>query len=162
MKKHVLQKVRGYKNPEVVKRIQSEFSLTTQEASALFEDTKLFLYLSTVSKQAISPTGNIDKGWHTFLMFTKDYAHFCYDCLGHFVHHVPFDSDYESDGSGVVNAIQLAEQHIQGHTTLSDNWTLNAAGDCAPDTNCEKPPSDCALNIEYKHYAWPTQDAISA
>lgn len=33
--------------------------------------------------------GAIDEGWHSFLLYTEDYASFCNEYLGEFVHHVP-------------------------------------------------------------------------
>jgi hypothetical protein len=43
--------------------------------------------------------------WHTFLLFTMDYADFCERYFGHFLHHVPGEAATESeapvDGSAV-------------------------------------------------------------
>ncbi len=144
-----------YTNPSVVRRIQIEHGLSETEATKLFEDTKKFLALSTVTHTQISPTGVIDKGWHEFLMFTKDYAEFCYTYLGKFVHHVPFDFKEKSDLLKVEQGLTLAKQHFG---ELSSNWTLNVeSGDCSPDTNCESAPSDCALNIFNQKFGWPVQ-----
>ena len=30
-----------------------------------------------------------DKLWHAFILFTKDYARFCSEAVGFFIHHVP-------------------------------------------------------------------------
>ena len=35
----------------------------------------------------------IDDMWHTFLMFTEDYANFCERYFGRFIHHSPRDEN---------------------------------------------------------------------
>lgn len=39
--------------------------------------------------ERLSPSPAADVGWHTFILFTKDYAEFCERVAGRFIHHVP-------------------------------------------------------------------------
>jgi hypothetical protein len=144
-----------YQNPSIIRRIQTENGLGETEATVLFEDTKKFLALSTVTTEKISPTSLIDKGWHVFLMFSKEYAEFCYIYLGKFVHHAPFDLEEKNGRQKMESGIMLAKQHFND---LSFNWVPQLSnGDCSPDSNCESAPSDCALNIANQQFAWPLQ-----
>lgn len=155
MEQQLIEKIRSYKHAGVVARLRKEFGMSEDEASELFEDTKLFLCLSLTGDSCLSPTAKIDDGWHTFLLFTKDYALFCRDYLGHFVHHVPFGPDHmRSESDTQINIRELAAS--QFGIELSSNWgSANAAfGDCAPEPNCEAPPADCALNFS-------TNDALN-
>lgn len=36
----------------------------------------------------------VDEVWHNFILFTKEYAKFCQECFGKFVHHAPNTSQH--------------------------------------------------------------------
>ena len=46
-----------------------------------------------------SPSATVDIGWHTFILYTKEYAAFCQRIAGHFLHHNPTDEP-ETDYTG--------------------------------------------------------------
>ncbi|HAS39467.1 MAG TPA: hypothetical protein DCS93_03270 [Microscillaceae bacterium] len=93
-----------YENDEVTHRFQESFpSLSPEEVSLIFEETKKWLWLgykirfikSKDSEAAIpSPAVYeelllIDEMWHTFLLYTKDYMDYCYNKFGIYIHHQP-------------------------------------------------------------------------
>ncbi|WP_214110362.1 hypothetical protein [Acrocarpospora catenulata] len=39
----------------------------------------------------LAPSERVDIGWHTFLMYTRDYAAFCQTVAGRIIHHQPDD-----------------------------------------------------------------------
>lgn len=41
--------------------------------------------------QSLAPSELVDYGWHAFILHTADYADFCEQVVGQFVHHVPTD-----------------------------------------------------------------------
>lgn len=85
-----LEKVMAYQNEDVVGRIKKEIPTTPENAKEIFDDVKRFLWLAAKRGDITSiPTPVIDKGWHEFLMFTKDYAEFCEAYFGTFIHHEP-------------------------------------------------------------------------
>lgn len=48
-----------------------------------------------------APSPLVDEGWHTFILYTKEYATFCRAISGGYIHHEPFDEPgvaYETDG----------------------------------------------------------------
>lgn len=81
--------MRGYQHPILLNKMQAELEITRTEAEILFEDVKKFLALcvTTPQSQSLAPTKALDQGWHVFLLFTKDYAQFCKDYCGRYVHH---------------------------------------------------------------------------
>src|SRR3989344_4875125 len=83
----ILDQVMAYQNADVVARLQRELNITEEEANLLFDDTQRFLYLTATYPGTWSPPKQVDKGWHEFLMFTRDYAEFCQRYFGHFIHH---------------------------------------------------------------------------
>ncbi|MEG9884477.1 MAG: hypothetical protein V6Z86_07655 [Hyphomicrobiales bacterium] len=58
-----------------------------------------FLALSATAlnrKRSYGMMGTIDKLWHTFVIFTREYAGFCDKVAGRFIHHVPETEDKAS------------------------------------------------------------------
>ena len=92
---HVL----AYENEDVVHRFAEDFSLSFADSQEIFLETKRWLWLCAKRKKALVsgadplPLFNeayaIDMMWHTFLLFTEDYADFCQTYFGFFLHHSP-------------------------------------------------------------------------
>lgn len=133
----LLGRVDVYQHPELVERLQRKLSITKQEALELFSDTKRYLYLCSIAREALAPTQKIDQGWHEFLMFTRDYAAFCKEMFGTFIHHTPTPKLGPRLVANPSKTIGLAKQHF---SVLSSNWSTNQTADCesdcAPDSDC--------------------------
>ncbi len=78
-----------YINRAVVSRISLELGCSVERAEALFADLVDFLWMASLTSEARIPTPAMDQAWHVFLLFTKDYAQFCADCCGSYMHHEP-------------------------------------------------------------------------
>src|SRR5688572_4999841 len=93
-----------YKNSAVIKRFQKKYPDFHNTAERIFLDMLRFLWLcqkhkeDTLKKNPESEGFHcemhkemimIDEMWHTFILATKDYAQFCDDYFGTFIHHVP-------------------------------------------------------------------------
>jgi hypothetical protein len=132
----------GYENKEITARYMNKLALNSEEAEQLFSDVKLFLYASSVSHERMVPTVAIDKGWHEFLMYTREYAEYCRSRLGKFVHHVP--KSYLSKTTAIPSTFatiefvgMLSGQH------LSANWSAaDISGECSDDFDCSSCDSD--------------------
>lgn len=86
-------RVRSYKHPMLVRRLVKELNIETWDAEEIFEDTKEFLCQCSQSKTPLTPTERVDKGWHAFILFTRDYEKFCKEFFGHFIHHTPLEEE---------------------------------------------------------------------
>lgn len=90
-----LEDVLAYKNPEVVARFLDSYPIDPADAEDLFTETKRWLWLSMLERGRrpwLAVTYSmfaIDEMWHTFLMFTRDYAEFCFRFFGEYIHHQP-------------------------------------------------------------------------
>lgn len=87
---------------------------------------------------ALVPSAAVDIGWHMFILHTRDYAAFCEDVAGFFIHHVPTDDTGEPAGDPVgvldrtVSAIQEA-----GYLVDPELWGPSAkCGPCHEEGNC--------------------------
>lgn len=95
-----LSEVLSYQNDDVVARFADDYSLSIADAEDIFLETKRWLWLCAKRKTGVGGQGSfalplfnevyaVDMMWHTFLLFTKDYAQFCERYFGFFVHHAP-------------------------------------------------------------------------
>lgn len=86
-----LESVLAYKHPGVVERLKKDLKISKEAAEKLFEDTLRFLYLCGAHRAGgpYSPPPLIDEGWHTFILFTREYREFCLVHFGRFIDHVP-------------------------------------------------------------------------
>lgn len=87
-----------YQNPALLARFIAEHNYSRDDAEIIFTETKKWLWLCAhqfFNHPEAKPLNlffearAIDEMWHTFLLFTRDYAEFCSKYLGTFVHHVP-------------------------------------------------------------------------
>lgn len=56
------------------------------------------------------PSQVIDVAWHEFILFTKEYAYFCKQALGRFIHHTPAEAMESPTGAqaGIKRAWRIA------------------------------------------------------
>ena len=136
------EKVLSYSHAGLLERIEEKLGLTSVEAVALQIDMLRFLALCGYQdpngqKVVLAPPKAIDEAWHHFILFTYDYAAFCQDHFGVFVHHQPFTKAERATGDGKIGprTIDLARSM---YVKLSTNWASTIAvcdgdgGGCAP------------------------------
>ncbi len=74
------------------------------------------------------PSAMVDIGWHTFILYTKEYADFCAQHAGSFIHHTPSDEPgvhYPKGGARrTMEAMQL-------NGFIVDEMLWASAGDCS-------------------------------
>ncbi|WP_139959328.1 glycine-rich domain-containing protein [Flavicella sediminum] len=89
----LFEKIKDYDLSKIIERHKKDEKVDTKTAELRAIELKKWLVIAKVNatKKSYKLTGNIDKIWHTFLMFTKDYNNFCKE-LGGFVHHSPMDT----------------------------------------------------------------------
>ncbi len=117
-----------YENKKVIYGFQKNFAVTFDEASELFNETKRLLWLfnefnietggagTAVFKMDVS-IRILDEMWHTFALFTRDYAEFCLEKFGYFIHHEP---DVSESGDEQAPSGKTAQDDAQTKTRLMD------------------------------------------
>jgi len=86
-----LEQVLQYKNQNIINKFLEEYDLSEEEVKDIFEETKKWLWLCSISPKLYMDDSIvvIDKMWHTFILFTKDYNEFCLHYFDNFIHHEP-------------------------------------------------------------------------
>ncbi|MFJ6645757.1 glycine-rich domain-containing protein [Streptomyces sp. NPDC091290] len=73
--------------------------------------------------QSLAPSKLVDYGWHAFILHTVDYARFCQQVVGRFVHHVPTGEDDETPGGPqATRARTLAAITAAGYAVDEELW----------------------------------------
>lgn len=132
VKRTPLQSVLNYKHTGVIQRYKRESPKNAHRAETLFEDLMAFFWASKMHEEDknTSPQDpnldftfimdeemiEIDKMWHVFLLYTKDYMDFCDTYFGEYLHHLP---DVVSNGqvstSNVEENLMRFLNYIQTH-----------------------------------------------
>lgn len=86
--------------------------LNENELSEIISGLKMFflMVLNNKGKSIAMPSQCVDVAWHEFILCTKDYATFCENAFGKFLHHTPTESMKSATEStnGILNSWQFA------------------------------------------------------
>lgn len=66
---------------------------------SLYKD---FMYACMTTKTRIGVFPEVDELWHTHILFTRDYARFCREVGGKFIHHTPSEEQHGFCGNGCI------------------------------------------------------------
>lgn len=99
------------------RRLMKDHGLNEEAAKSLLQDTMKFLTLASTRPHLVPPP-RVDDGWHTLLLFTRDYADICQRHFGRFIHHMPF-VDQHTDKKALERTVTLAKMTFG---ELSSNW----------------------------------------
>lgn len=83
--------VMNYPIPHVLDRYKKDYGVSHEAAQLHEQELKRWFIISAEYNDEpldmMSP--QVDDLWHTWLLFTKEYATFCHSMFGHFIHHCP-------------------------------------------------------------------------
>jgi len=139
----------AYRNDAVIERIAQDNNLTQEQAESIFMDTLRFLWVASVADGPVSPTKAIDKGWHAFILFTRDYAHYCEQHLGQMIHHQPHTAAIKSKAGYKRRCTETRTRTFdvarrEFGASLSANWNFGVRNDvCSTDCCDEGGVEDC-------------------
>jgi len=68
--------------------------LSEQEANQVIDGLREYFHLCNIAgrKMVSMPSQVVDVAWHEFILFTRQYEHFCNKALGRFLHHTPAEA----------------------------------------------------------------------
>ncbi len=89
----LIKNIMMYPMPHILARCQKDYNYTDEDMIILEKELKRYLILSFVNDEADLDTGmyseDVDNLWHTFILFTNEYAAFCNKHFNRFMHHIP-------------------------------------------------------------------------
>lgn len=125
------------------RRVAKDKAISITEAEAIVDAALGFIKLcADFPNVGFSPSEKVDIGWHTFILYTMEYAAFCDEIAGRFIHHIPTDSA-ETENEGFDTVAFMSERGIVFNRHL---WAQPAADCCEgvplcmPEPGPEQPP----------------------
>lgn len=73
------------------RRIVLDYGRDEHTAARIMDQALAFLAACANAPRPLAPSAEVDLGWHTFLLYTREYADFCERIGGRFIHHRPDD-----------------------------------------------------------------------
>lgn len=113
-------------------RIVADHGLDWPMAERIMTEALAYLRAAATATEPLSPSETVDIGWHTFLLYTREYAAFCQRVAGQFIHHVPDDDPDEpaaGDGHEVLRRT-VAALTATGHAVDAELWMPVVASRC--------------------------------
>jgi hypothetical protein len=113
---------------KLVASIVGDGQLSANAAVRVLEQTLVFLKACADNPGVLlSPSKAVDIGWHTFVLHTLDYASFCDEVGGRFIHHNPICT--EDIRSGVALERTISALRATGFRVDEELWRVDSA-DC--------------------------------
>lgn len=113
----VLEVADSFPMQAVIERYCRDYDVSRETGERHARELRRFLVLCALNPEVrYGMRGNVDDIWHTFLIYSRDYAAFCDVVAGTFVHHVP-----EGGAEGSESA--RAESRASYDRTLADYET---------------------------------------
>jgi len=76
----------------ILEKFQEKTNCSWDDVKVLEKELKRFFVIASVYDNVRSSmfSANVDELWHTFILFTKKYEHYCKEVIGKFIHHTPY------------------------------------------------------------------------
>lgn len=115
----------------LVGRIIKDEQMPRELAERIMDQALGFLRLcgETSGPESFSPSPLVDIGWHTFILYTRPYADFCYRVAGRFIHHNPSDEEGIDYGKGNISRTVAAMKGCG--IAVDDALWANTGQDCS-------------------------------
>ncbi|MER6581831.1 hypothetical protein [Nonomuraea sp. NPDC001023] len=110
-------------------RIRADYPEHADQADDIMTQALAFLAACAANPGAgLGPSELVDIGWHTFLMYTEEYARFCTRIAGRMIHHQPDDIPGQTGGGAGITAT-ISAIKATGYRVNSALWPT--AADCS-------------------------------
>jgi hypothetical protein len=109
----------------IVDRYMEEQRLPAEVAREHERELKRYLVMCALDPETpYGMKGPVDELWHTFITFTRDYARFCDDVAGRFIHHVPTPPEAKGDPEGAAGYERTLDtyEEIFGQEAPPEVW----------------------------------------
>lgn len=122
----------GSLRQRLVNRIEKDEEMPRELAERILDQALGYLKLASIKPDGhYRPSPLVDIGWHTFILYTREYGKFCRDLTaGRFIHHEPTDEDGVPNlSSGPIGTMQAMHEH--GIVVDEPLWAHLHAADCS-------------------------------
>lgn len=117
-------------------RVAREENIPAQDAVRVVEQALAFLVACALNPEArLSPSKQVDVGWHAFLAYTREYQDFCTRVAGRFIHHAPAETipDPVAAIGATVEAMRAADLPVLPELWIPASECSQCYAGCADD-----------------------------
>ncbi|MEU4833925.1 hypothetical protein [Streptosporangium sp. NPDC023615] len=124
-------------------RIAVDHPEHAHQADVIMEQALAFLAACAARPGArLAPSEIVDIGWHTFILHTQEYAEFCEQNAGRFIHHSPTDEGGAESG-GCTAADTVTVMRELGLPVVAGLWGHAAACEGSGTGKCSQCHQGC-------------------
>ncbi len=106
---------------KLVARVVQDADVTPDYAARVVDQTIVFLKACADNRSGmLSPSTQVDDGWHAFVLHTEEYAEFCERIAGRFIHHRPMMNEDIRSGAALARTIEAL--HATGYPVDEELW----------------------------------------
>jgi hypothetical protein len=117
-------------------RVERDANTDRERAERITRQALAFLLACARNPQTpLSPSKEVDHGWHAFILHTREYADFCARVAGHFIHHAPEEPDGDRVDAAARNDRTVDVMRRSGVPVDEELWDVALA---ACSANCER------------------------
>ncbi len=141
----VIQSVLDYPMDDVVESYARRAHISVRVAKEQERELKRYLALCILHPdREYGMAGVVDEAWHHFILCTRDYAAFCLEVAGRFIHHVPTSgSEAGEEEPAPSYALTLSDYEATfGEAPPPEVWTVWGGGGSVA-ANCNTPNAAC-------------------
>lgn len=104
--------------------------LSGEQVSMILQGLRVWFQLVTANPRAQlgMPSQAVDKAWHEFILLTKNYADFCQNAFGEFLHHTPHGAADPAEREGLARTYGLGATYVGGAALLGVAGVAGVAG----------------------------------
>jgi hypothetical protein len=119
--------VLGYKFPaELRNRLQARTGIGLEQAGRVVEGLRQYFLAclaaqrSPIAKEVGMPSKAVDAAWHEFIVLTKEYAKFCEQAFGRYLHHTPKAMMDTPTNAALANTLH----QLRGQPLTPAGWAM--------------------------------------
>lgn len=132
-KRPSLEQVMSYKNDYIVGSFLKTFAVSDEEANEIFNQVKaMFWLVNEMEHEGFNSEKNsfsidnslliLDEMWHTFILCTREYEHFCRETFGNFIHHFPTVETEETKAERAAKFAGLSREQVVAEVMNEKRW----------------------------------------
>ncbi len=117
--------ITSYRHERLIQRHAQDHEVTLTTAEERFAELKKFMTVCAMKPGPKISSPQVDLMWHSFLLYTKDYAQFCSAYLGRFINHAPFEESNPQAYLDTRTTVEAVFGPLDARL-----WPIDAQADC--------------------------------
>lgn len=130
---NIVNKAIAFNFDNVIARYQKDYNVSDRVAAEHARELKRYLSLCSIYPDCNFHmfSEEVDNLWHTFIIYTREYARFCKEVAGKYLHHVPLDNKVKNLNNNRAEKIKFIEKYTAIFKEKPPSHIWSKGGDCS-------------------------------